>query len=339
MLRVAVKLISGPQAVSELRPFLSAVLILSLAFTGCAPESDPVVTTSAEVGDGLLGREAGARFTLGDIDPIEPARRVRRLQPLADHLAERLGGSGYATGHVKVARDIGEMASLLERGEVDLFLDSTYPVLAVREQVGGTILLRRWAREEAEYWTAFVAPRGSGITSLDELPGSVIVFQEPHSTSGFFLPAATLLERGLSVSFVGSLTVRPDPGTIGAYFSGDEENTIQLLARAEAVAGVLSSQDLGDLPPALRNDLVELDRTASVARQLVLARRGLDPATLQKIVAILEGLTDVDREALGAKDPGKAWTWRFDVLTEDALLDLENLAANLEAVQGLLLNP
>ena len=65
----------------------------------------------------------------------------------------------------------------------------------------------------------------------------------------------------------------------------------------------------------------------------------VDPTTLHEIVAILVGLTDVDREALSARDPGKAWTWRFDVLTDNALLDLENLAANLEAVQGLLLKP
>ena len=53
--------------------------------------------------------EAVARhevIVIGDIDPDTPARRISHLQPLADHLAERLADQGIRRGEVVIARSI-----------------------------------------------------------------------------------------------------------------------------------------------------------------------------------------------------------------------------------------
>ena len=43
-------------------------------------------------------------ITLGDIDPNEPAKKIKRLLPLADYLAENLASEGITAGRVVIAR-------------------------------------------------------------------------------------------------------------------------------------------------------------------------------------------------------------------------------------------
>ena len=78
------------------RTLLVAVALLLAQLAGC---SDPDQQAPPPPHNGAAGI-----FTIGDIDPDEPATRVRRLQPLADYLAQRLGDHGIGRGRVVIAR-------------------------------------------------------------------------------------------------------------------------------------------------------------------------------------------------------------------------------------------
>jgi len=51
-------------------------------------------------------------FTLGDVDPIDPGKKIKRFQPLADYLVDHLGLYGYQTGRVIVTKNMEDMAGL-----------------------------------------------------------------------------------------------------------------------------------------------------------------------------------------------------------------------------------
>ncbi len=290
----------------------------------CSERPDPIAEPEQQ-------RPAGV-ITLGDIEPDEPATRVRRIQPLADLLGERLGDHGIGHGRVVVAHDTAEMARLMRDGEVDLLLDSPFPVLAVNQEAGSQNLLLRQAKDDAVYWTEFIVPADASATRLEDLAGLVVTFQEPNSTSGFVLPAATLIESGFGLQAVARRDSAVDADKVGCIFSGDEENTIELLLDGRAVAGVVSNQDFRELPQATRDRLRIIGSTDPVPRQLVAVRPGMDAKLVASVRRVLLDLSDADRERMAAEDAPRGWTWRFEPLTADTEDVLADIAKYVDAL-------
>lgn len=266
----------------------------------------------------------GEIVRIGDIDPDTPARRITRLQPLASYLGAELAELGFSGGRVVIARDIEEMAVLLSSGEVDVYLDSAFPTLAVRERAGSELRLRRWAQGAAEYRTVFVSHADSGIDSLDELRGTSLALQEEYSTSGFLLPAGTLLEMGLPLRRVGG-PGESEPGVVSYFFTYDEENTVELVATGQAAAGAISNQELELMDPASREALRDIGETASMPRQLVSMRADLAPEVAERISEVLLNLAAEDADPVALDDGPDAWTWKFDRITPETARNLEQL--------------
>ena len=156
---------------------------------------------------------------LGDIDADEPTKKVRRFTPLADYLAKNLAEFGLREGKVRIARDIQEMGSFLKEGEIDVYFDSAFPTLAAQRISGSQVILRRWKQDEPEYWSTFIVRRDSGIDGVEDFVGKVLAFEEPYSTSGFVLPAGTLIQRGFHLKQVSGADQLAGPGEIGYFFS------------------------------------------------------------------------------------------------------------------------
>jgi len=265
-------------------------------------------------------------ITLGDVDPDEPTKKLERFQPLADYLAKHLKPFGIQEGRVLIARDIEEMARFLADGTVDVYFDSPFPSLAVQEISGSEIILRRWKGGDPEYWSTYIALRGSGIGDVEDFVGKVVAFEEPHSTSGFILPAGTLVDRGIALTEVGSVDATVASDEIGYFFSRDEENTVELVLQGRVAGGGLSNQDYDELPAELKDRIVAFDRTITVPRQLVSIWAGLEPALSSEVGDLLTGLdqTDEGRHLL----QGLKKTKRFDALpsaSESALTELKAL--------------
>ena len=305
------------------RAVIALVLLSAFAGPGCRPQD------GREAGPSAAKAAATNPITLGDVEADEPLRRVRWIQPLADHLAENLADSGIDGGRVVVARGLDEMARFLREGTVDVYLDSPLPTLAVVRASESRIILRRWVRDQPEYWSLFLTHKDSGLQGPGGLDGRTVAFQERHSTTGFLLPVHTLIERGYQIRTVSEPARRTPPGQIGCFFSGDEENSIQLLLTNAVAAAVVSNQDFEELPSQLKKNLRILDSTPSVPRQLVSVRPGLDPALVGRIRQLLLRLTDEDRARLAAKVDGGGWTWRFDELPPASLARLESYSATL----------
>jgi phosphonate transport system substrate-binding protein len=144
---------------------LAIVLVMALA-GGCqiGASAAPIGAT-AVASEPLATLSPSQIITIGDIDSDEPAKKIKRFQPLADYLATHLAEFGIKEGRVVIAWDIPQMGIYLKQEKVDLYLDSSFPTLSVQKLSDSEVILRRWKQGEPTYWSVYIARRDSGITS------------------------------------------------------------------------------------------------------------------------------------------------------------------------------
>ncbi len=254
--------------------FLMLLVVFSCSLVACQAASSESTGPTVSIRT-VKSIENENILTVGDIDPDKPARKVERFQPLAEYLAENLSEFGIKKGQVVIARDMQEMSRFMEDGTVDVYFDSPFPTLRVQSLAGSQTIARRWKQRAPTYWSTYVTLKGNGIDSTADFVGKIVAFEEPHSTSGFVLPAGTLIQMGFTLVEVSSpdATVRPDE--IGYFFTRDEENTIELILQGRVAGGGISNQDLEELPTGLKERLTSFERTITVPRQLVSVRPGM----------------------------------------------------------------
>jgi len=310
-----------------MKTFSFVVLILSFALASCGGELVPTATNVPATEPAQTHA-----IVLGDISD-DPAEVIEGTQPLADYLAANLGEYGITEGQVRVATSTEEMAQLLEKGEVDLYFDSTYPATLISDQAGAKIILRRWRFGVEEYQSVIFASTASGVTSIDQLPGHMVAMDAPYSTSGFLLPAVYLTEQGLGLVGKKSTGDPVKSDEIGFAFSYDDENTLQWVISGLADAGVTDDFHFDvDFPEEARSQLVELARTESTPRQVAVIRSGLDDELVQSIIHVLTTMHETE-EGQAALEPFQ--TTKFDEFPEGINAATTRMREMMELVKGI----
>ena len=134
-------------------------------------------------------------ISIGSISD-KPNKEIKKFLPLAGYLKSNLQSEGIDQVNVVIARDIYMMAAKIKEGKVDLYIDSPFPVMVVSRISGSRFLLRRWKKGIDEYHSVVFVRKDSGIDSLDQLKGKMIAFEEPFSSSGYFLPKMFMEREG-----------------------------------------------------------------------------------------------------------------------------------------------
>jgi len=274
----------------------------------------------------------GKAITLGSIS-AEPAAEVKKIAPFITYLAKQLLAEGIDQGKVIVARSIPEMASFLREGRVDLHIDSPFPAMAVSHLSGSKFLLRRWKKGIGEYRTVIFTRKDSGIARLEDLRGKIISFEEPFSTSGYFLPKVMLLQRGLHPTAQKGFSERVGSGEVGYRFSYADETTMVWVLKGIVAAGAMDNQSY--LRQAGRDveQLQVLHESNLVPRQIVSYRGDLSAPLLARIKDILLRMDQSEEGKKVLQDYEQ--TTRFDELSEQSravLLKLQPfLQGELEA--------
>jgi phosphonate transport system substrate-binding protein len=218
----------------------------------------------------------------------KPEERIQEYRDFVRYVAQKLYSSFDIKGNVVVARTAPQLATLLNEKKVDFYLESPYPTFLINEQTGAKLLLRRWKGRRAEYRSLIFTKKNNGIMRLEDLLGKVIAFEDPGSTSGYFLPKAFLYRKGFKLTEKPSFNAPVSPKEIGYVFAhGDEQNVINWVLLRKVVAGAFSDNDFNDLDHTRKTEITILAETDSLPRHLLSVRRDLDPALVSRLKDVL----------------------------------------------------
>ena len=218
------------------------------------------------------------------------------FQPLSDYLAARLGQLGIQEGRVLLARSPVEMAKFMRQGKVDLYLDPTFASVIVNQLSGSEPILSRWKKGVEKYHSVIFVSSSEGINSLDDLLGKTIAFEDPGSTSAYFLPKAELLRRGYTLSEKQGPTDPVAPEEIGHYFSMSDRQLVADVVTGTAAAGGQQEAEIMEYLDGAgqADDAAEvLLTTANIFRSMVSVRSGLDPRLRAGLKEVLLAMDDV----------------------------------------------
>jgi phosphate/phosphite/phosphonate ABC transporter binding protein len=283
-----------------------------------------VIAIAALVSGAILGSNAAGQtpyrleantISLGIVSKVNQKEIEGYYRDFVGYVARKLSSAPDVEGKVIIASTPPELAKLLEQQKVDFYMESTYSTYVINDVQGaGKLLLRRWQRGKPEYQSLIFAKRNSGVNRLDDLRGKIVVFEDPESTSGYFLPKFFLLRNGFKLSEQGRLDANVAPGEIGYIFASSQEKLVDLVLTKQAAGGAFSDDDYAKLDDKTRAEVSVLAQTERLPRHLVSIRIDMAPAMADRLRAILLAMSEDDEGRRILQKAGD--TTKFDMLPE-----------------------
>jgi len=254
-------------------------------------------------------------LSLGIVSEVHQKEIEEHYRDFVGYLARKLSAASDVEGKVIIASTPTELAKLLGQQKVDFYMESTYSTYVINDVQGaGKLLLRRWQRGKPEYQSLIFTKRNSGVNRLDDLRGKIIVFEDPESTSGYFLPKFFLLRNGFKLSEKGRLDASGAPGEIGYVFASSQEKLVDLVLTEQAAGGAFSDDDYAKLDEKAKADVGVLAQSERLPRHLVSIRKDMAPPLADRLKAILLSMSEDDEGRKILQKTGE--TTKFDMLPE-----------------------
>jgi phosphonate transport system substrate-binding protein len=252
-------------------------------------------------------------LTLGLVSTTSQREIEEHFREFVLYFSRRYHSAADAGGKVMVADSLAELAKLLEHGQVDFYLESPYPTYVVNQVHGaGRLLLRRWKSGMAEYRSLIATRKDSGITRVDQLRGRLIAFEDPESTSGYFLPKFFLQRSGFKLGPASAPNAPAPAAELSYIFAQSSDKVLELILAGQVAAGAISDDDFDRLDERRKADLTIIGQTDLLPRHLVSVRKGMTADAAERLSRILQSMHEnKEGEAILLKSDN---TTRFDVL-------------------------
>jgi phosphonate transport system substrate-binding protein len=219
----------------------------------------------------------------------DPAKMILRFQPTADYLAEKLSNDSTTYyGKVIITKSHEDIANLLENQKIDLYFESPITSNLVAEKSGSVPFLCRWKEGVSSYHSVFFVEKNSPINSINDFEGKIFVFENPQSTSGYFLPKYHLLKEKFE-------TNSEIDSEINFIFSNDDENTPNLIIEKKGDVGVVSNLDYENFPDNIKSEIRIVEKSKEIPRFWVSHRVDLDSVLITEIKTILMTMHEDDK--------------------------------------------
>lgn len=293
-----------------------------------------VLASSWGWGAGIDDPERRSTFVLAKVSD-NPKKIYPRLKALADYLAVQLVGQGIVRGEVMIAPDNKTMSDWLRLGKVDLVTETPFSAAYLQKSSGAKPIARGWRKGVPSYHSVIFVRKDSGIQGLGDLVGKVIAFEDPGSTSAYFLPAAELLSKEYPMTRMITVRENAPKSAIGFVFSGGEINSTTWVHKQFVDAAALSNLDWESeesVPQRMKEELRIIHRTRDYPRSVELATSVRPSAFIDRLAAELHQ-AHKDPQGLVAMQKFKQTT-RFDVVDQAMSETLETAGKLLDAIQS-----
>jgi phosphonate transport system substrate-binding protein len=226
-------------------------------------------------------------ITLGLVSGTSQKEIEAHFHDFVGYVARQLGAGTAIEGKVVVVPSALQMAKLLEEKKIDFYMESPYPTYLANKSGAAVLLLRRWKSGIAEYQSLIFSQKDGETSRLEQLRGKMIAFEDPGSTSGYFLPKVLLLKKGFKLTEKSTLDAKVSPKEIGYVFASTGVNVVNLVLTNRVSGGAFSSDDYGMLDEKKRANVTILAQTEMFPRHLVSVRKDLDPKVKNRLREIL----------------------------------------------------
>lgn len=256
---------------------------------------------------------------------------VKRYDPLAQYLEQRLVDQGIDAVEVSINTNRGSLVDGLQSGDIDVYFDSPLIFASIARETELQPVLRSWKKGVAEYHSVIFTKASSSIESLNDLQGRIVAFEEPTSTSGYLLPKSELINAGYRLWEMASRGTKIPPKQIGYLFSTDDSNTVLWVMKGKVAAGVVDSVTFESIAARRPADFRVVARSESVPRQVVGFRTGLDPAVAK---ALTEALLEMHTTKSGRAVLKKFKSAQFDHFPDGVEATFSRIDRILSALDG-----
>ena len=217
-----------------------------------------------------------ATITLGIVAETHQKEIEAHFRDFMRYVARKISPATALEGKVVVTSTLPDLAKLLGQRTVDFYMESPYPTYVVNNVHGaGTLLLRRWKSGMADYRSLIFTHRKSGIQRLDDLREKMIAFEDPESSSGYFLPKLFLQRNGFKLAEKPGPDANVGAAEVGFVFAGSQENLVDWVLTKKTAAGAFSNDDHAALDEKKRNDILVLAQTELLPRHLLSVRKDM----------------------------------------------------------------
>jgi phosphate/phosphite/phosphonate ABC transporter binding protein len=234
------------------------------------------------------GNLEGKTITLGIVAEINQQEIENHFREFVRYVASKISATSTIEGRVVVAATPSQLADLLRQKKVDFYMDSPYPTYIINDVHGaGKLLLRRWKNGMAEYQALIFTKKGSETNRLVDLRGKIIAFEDPGSTSGYFLPKLFLSRMGFKFSEKSGIEAQVSPADVGYVFAYSQEKLVDLVLTRQVAAGAFSNDDYSALDEKKKSDITILAETERLPHHLLSIRTDMSPAFADRLEQIL----------------------------------------------------
>jgi len=219
-----------------------------------------------------------------------PQKHYKELKPFIDYIAKNLEHMGIRKGKVLLAKDNQQLIKYLKEGKVDIITETPFSSIIYMKKGGAKLLLRRWKKGLPNYSSYIFVRKDSGINSLKDLKGKKIAFEDPGSTTGYFLPKVTIMKEGLEMVELENYKQEPPSDKVGYCFAHGEPNIAHWVYKGLVDAGALSNieyQEPDEVPPNFLLSFKVIYETEPVPRNLILVRGDMSAEMESAIKEIL----------------------------------------------------
>ena len=243
----------------------------------------------------LLSMDVGAKpFVIGKVTD-NPNKHYSYLKPMANYLAKGLTEFGYTEGKVLMAKNDRQMVRYLKKKKIDLVTETIFSSVLYKDKANTELLVKKWKKGQRDYKSLIFVRKDSGINSLADFKGKTVAFEDPGSTSAFYIPASIMLKHGLTLEKLESIRDQPEGDAVGYVFSKEEINTSTWVHKKLVHIGALNDHDWNKsdhLPENFRDDFKIIATSRRFPRAIESIRSGMSIALKDKIKSLLLNIHD-----------------------------------------------
>lgn len=279
------------------------------------------------VASALVSPAVAETLTIGTISR-SPVAEMKTFRPFASYLENALESDGIDQVKIVIAPDENDLAQKHKDGEIDLYIDSSITAMMISQRTGSTFIARRWKKNRPKYRSVIFVAQDSEITSLDDLKGRRIAFEEPFSTSGYLLPVLTLRVGGHQLKHLFSTRSELEPDVTGFVLAYDNKAQVSWVEEGRVDAAAMSEGDFEEYSKTALTPLRVVARSPYVPYHVVTARPGFDPVLAERVQTVLKSIHETPEGKTMLFEFER--TAKFDDIPEDLMENVMSFAPYIE---------